>query len=94
MKEARIYVDFNELIENDLVLLSKSDFKEDSNGNLVELKEGMLVKIYNPNLNENGEEDNLIAEGTVELNTYKGWASVCKWNCRINKKGIYNESEL
>ena len=93
MKEPRIYVDFNEMVESNLVLLSKTDFKEDSDGNLIELKEGMVVKIYENSENENNEEDNLIAEGTVELNTYKDWASAAKWNCRINEKGIHPESE-
>jgi hypothetical protein len=70
MKEPRIYVDFNEMIEDNLVLLSKADFKLDSDGNVVELKEGMFVKIYSDDLDENNNEDNLIAEGIVELNKY------------------------
>ena len=43
MKEARLYVDFNEMIDDDLVLLSKTDFKKDSQGNLIELKEGLKL---------------------------------------------------
>ncbi len=93
MKEARLYVDFNEMIEDDLVLLSKTDFKEDSKGNTVKLKEGLKVKIYSDDLSGCSEEDNLIAEGIVELNTHAGWINEAKWNCRINKAGIYNESQ-
>ena len=93
MKEARIYVDFNEMIEEDLVLLSKTDFKEDSQGNRVELKEGMKVKLYSDDLSGCSQVDNLIADGVVELNTHPGWSTEAKWNCRINRAGIYNESQ-
>lgn len=93
IKEARIYVDFNEMIEDDLVLLSQTDFKKDSMGNMVELTEGLKVKIYMSDSDEFGIEDNLIAEGTVELNTYGGWTQAAKWNCRIDINGIYHESD-
>ncbi|MBX7225486.1 MAG: hypothetical protein K1X55_05615 [Chitinophagales bacterium] len=97
MKEPRLYVDFNEMIEDDLVLLSKTDFKLDSDGNRIELIAGAKVKIYMDDIDDNGEEDNLIADGIVEENIYRekySWTSVCKWNCRIDKKGIFHESDL
>lgn len=94
MKEPRIYVDFNEMVEEDLVLLSKTDYKLDSAGNLVLLFEGLLVKIYMDDVDEAGNVDNLIAEGIVEKNTITdSWGSAAKWNCRINKEGIYHESD-
>lgn len=93
MKEARIYVDFNDMIEADLVLLSKTDSKEDSQGNRIEFKEGLMVNVYSDDLSSCDEVDNLIADGVVELNTQAGWTSEAKWNCRINTAGIYNESQ-
>ena len=93
MKEARIYVDFNEMLEDDLVLLSKTDIKKDSHGKKVVLYESLSVKIYENDINDFDEEDNLIAQGTVEFNTSTAsWAKAAKWNCRINSNGIYNES--
>ena len=93
MKVPRIYVDFNEMIEDNLVLLSQTDFKKNSNGDTVELKEGMRIKIYSDDENDLNEKDNLIADGFVELNVYGGWTKAAKWNCRIDKNGIRNESE-
>ena len=93
MKEARIYVDFNEMIEENLVILSDTDIKEDSKGNKIELKEGLKVKLYSDDLCGCNESDNLIADGEVELNTHGNWDREPKWNCRINKRGIYNESQ-
>jgi len=84
---------FNEMIEEDLVLLSTTDIKEDSQGNPIVLKEGLKVKVYSDDLSGCDEVDNLIADGVVELNTHAGWASEAKWNCRINTAGIYNESQ-
>ena len=93
MKEARIYVDFNEIIEEDLVILSETDIKEDSKGHKIELKEGLKVKIYSNDLCSCNESDNLIADGVAEMNTRGNWDREPKWNCRINKLGIYNESQ-
>ena len=78
MKENRIYVGFNEMIEDNLVLLSKNDVKKDSNGNEIELKEGMRIKIYMDDENEFNETDNLIANRTVELNKYGSWTEAAK----------------
>ncbi len=86
LKEPRIAVDFNELLEENLVLLSKGDFKKDCLGNVVKLKEGMKVKIYEYN-DYKDEEEFLLAQGVVELNV-SGCFEVCKWNCRIDEDGI------
>ncbi len=89
----RIQVDFNELIEENLVMLSNTDYKSDYNGNDIMMTEGMRVKIYEYN-DYGDEEELLLAEGIVELTTYKeGWASNCKWNCRIDKNGIKIETK-
>ncbi|MDD3320227.1 MAG: hypothetical protein PHS59_02150 [Paludibacter sp.] len=93
MKTARLNVDFGEMIEDNLVLLSETDTMVDSKGKTIHLKEGLKVKIYADDLSSCGKIDNLIAEGVVELNTQGGWTSHFKWNCRIDKKGIYNESQ-
>lgn len=93
MRVPSFNVDFNEMIEDNLVLLSETDTKVDSKGKTISLKEGLKVKVYAHDLSSCGEIDNLIAEGLVELNTQGGWTSGTKWNCRIDKKGIYNESQ-
>ena len=93
MKTARLHVDFSEMIEDNLVLLSEADTMVDSKGKIVHLKEGLKVRIYAHDLSSCGEIDNLIADGVVELNTHGGWTSHMKWNCIIDKKGIYNESQ-
>lgn len=90
MDRPRIYVDFNEMIAEDLVLLSQEDTKQDSDGNIVLLYEGKTIDIFMDDINDLGEKDNLIASGTVEANT-TGLFPVCKWNCRIDANGIRHE---
>src|SRR5688572_11072372 len=92
-KEPRLYVDFNEMLEPGLVLLSKEDTEVDTHGNVVLLCEGLHVRIYDDDSDRNGNVDNLIAEGIVERNVATGWAAAAKWCCRIDSKGIRHESE-
>ncbi|MDE7423153.1 MAG: hypothetical protein K2N51_05615 [Lachnospiraceae bacterium] len=95
MDKARIYVDFNEMVDNNTVLLSKDDTKIDSKGNQINFYEGMPVSIYMDDVNGNGEVDNLIAEGIAIRNDFpiSNWQHV-KWCCRIDTNGIINESDL
>lgn len=96
MDKARIYVDFNEMVDYNIVLLSKDDRKMDSQRNIITFYEGMPVSIYMDDVDENGQADNLIAEGTaikMDLRKYPGWKHV-KWVCRIDSNGIINESDL
>ncbi len=83
------------MIEDNLVLLSKTDLKKDSQGNSVQLKEGMHVTVYENDSDPSEPADMLRAEGIVILNPYRykhNWASHVKWCCRINTKGIYRQS--
>jgi hypothetical protein len=96
MDKARVYVDFNELIEDDVVMLSQKDTKIDSGGNLITFYEGMPISVYMDDEDIKGEVDNLIADGVVikhNLSEIPQWAHV-KWFCKINKNGIIHESDL
>jgi len=86
-------VDFNELVEPDLVLLSKADQREDETGQLVALAKGMLINVWEADLNERGQRDDLIASGVVVRNKTRGWASDVRWACRIDDQGIRHMSE-
>ena len=94
---ARVYVDFNEMLDGDTVLLSTEDSKPDADGNIVVFTEGKAIGVYMEDLDANGSRDDLIADGTSEINPYygnkrKGWGSGCKWILKIDSKGIRNQS--
>ena len=91
MDRARIRVDFNEMVSDDLVLLSKTDEVEDSQGNRFNLSEGKDISIYEFNDYEDGTNEYLLADGVAELNDPKingEWTRAAKWCCRINESGI------
>lgn len=89
----RLYVDFNEMVSHDEVLLSQTDTKSDSFGNMVTLVEGMHLWVYSDDTDSSGRRDNLIAEGLVVRNHHGGWTSAAKWSLRINERGIHHESD-
>jgi hypothetical protein len=88
------YVDFNELMEFDVVLLSQTDTKKDAHGNDVHLTEGLPIAIYSDDVGEDGKPDNLVAEGVVIPNKYTGSFPHVRWCCRISNRGIRHQSDL
>ena len=86
---SRFSVDFNELIEHDLVMLSQTDDRADVTGISVALVQGLQVEIQEENLYNDGLHEILFARGIVEANTTGTWSHV-KWLCRIDSAGITN----
>jgi hypothetical protein len=90
----RLSVDFNEMVAPDLVLLSRHDAKPDANGEMIHLYEGLAISIFDDDLDDHGQPDNLVAVGVVERNRDKGWSRHVKWCCRIGPGGIRHESDF
>lgn len=94
MHRSNFYVDFNEMVDANTVLLSADDSKVDACGVPVQLHEGMLVSVYMDDLDENGNVDNLVANGVVGKTAEGGWPAHVKWCCRIDSDGIRPQSEI
>jgi hypothetical protein len=95
MEKARIYVNFNEMITENIVLLSKDDTKKDSKGNIIAFYEGMPVSIYMDDDDEDGKPDNLIADGiAIKYDLSKYNLNYVKWCCKIDENGIRHESDI
>ncbi|HSH98806.1 MAG: hypothetical protein ACAH07_02205 [Methylophilaceae bacterium] len=92
MNKSRIYVDFNEMISDSEVLLSQKDTKVDSNGNEVVFIDGLNVSVYMDDEDENGNRDNLIAEG-IAIRNYTNLYPIARWLLKIDTKGIRHESD-
>lgn len=96
MDKARVYVDLNEMVTDDIVLLSKDDTKADSMGNIITFYEGLPVSLYSDDASNSKETDNLIFEGTAiqyDLKSYPGWGHV-KWCARIDWNSLMHESDM
>ena len=87
MDKPRIKVDFNELLEPDLILLSKTNERIDSKGNKISLSEGVKVYLYEYNNYQDGVDEYLYADGIVVKNEIQE-NPVAIWCCRINENGI------
>jgi hypothetical protein len=83
----RFSVDFNELLERDLIMLSQTDLREDINGSPVLLVEGLPVEVQEENLYDDGTHEVLFARGVVEANSTGTWSHV-KWCCRFDADGF------
>lgn len=95
---SRVYVDFNEMLDEFIVLLSRADSKPDEEGNAFFFEEGKQVSVYMDDYNLDNVRDDLIADGTSELNPYfgsdrTGWGSNVKWILKIDSRGIRNVSD-
>lgn len=62
---------------------------------MIELKGGRLIQIFEEDYNDFNVRDDLLAGGRVELNTIvEGhFGHFVKWDCRIDEKGIYHDSD-
>ena len=90
----RICVDFNEMVGSDEVLLSRTDSKVDSHGNVIAFFEGQVVAVYSVDQDELGNSDNLIADGMVARNTSSAaWSASVPWVLKIDHRGIRHQSE-
>lgn len=95
MKHPMFYVDFNEMLENDLVLFSKTDEKRDADDNVFFVHAGMAVDLFMDDLDDQGRPDPLLARGTLEINdSDASWGRNVKWCCRIDADGIRHRSDI
>lgn len=83
----RFSVDFNELLERDLVMLSQTDLRKDIDDSPVLLVEGLPIEVQEENLYDDGTHEVLFARGVVEANS-TGTCSHVKWCCRFDAEGL------
>lgn len=85
----RFSVDFNELVEQDLVLLSQTDLRQDIHGRFVLLEQGLHIELQEENRYADGCHEILFARGVVESNQSGFWPHV-KWCCRLDADGVHD----
>lgn len=101
LDKVRIWLDFNELCAEDrdgapIYLFSRADIVNDSEGNYVELYDGMKAYVFDGDLDEAGRWDALLAEGIV-IGNFLGRYPDVKWLIKLKKKGdgyAYHMSDL
>lgn len=97
LDKARIWLDFNEFCTLDteqeapVYLFSQADIVNDSEGNDVELCDGMRVSVFDGDLDPSDRPDAILAEGIVIRNYLKQYPGV-KWLVRLEKHKISGKS--
>jgi hypothetical protein len=91
--EQKVRADFNGIF-GDILCLSHKDTAEDEKGNEISLKEGMYVKAFDLDGDENGNPDDIIAFGIVAPSPEPLRCLGSKWVMRIDPRGILHESDL
>lgn len=91
LDKARIWLDFNECCsvdkESELYLFSQADIVNDSEGNDIELYEGLEVSVFDDDFDESNKPDAMLAEGVIVRNTLEQYSNV-KWLIRLKKNKV------
>lgn len=93
----RIRVDFNEFVNPELVLLSKTDLVECDDGSPLVLQQGMRVIAYEHNVYGDGTSEYLYVQGYAEKNdpAINGeWTRNAQWFCRFAGGVQYSGSKV
>lgn len=93
----RVYGDFNGLFAAEdgrtILCLSHSNAVNTESGEKMELKEGMQLTAFDPDSDNEGNRDDLIANGVVIESPEWLKCKGSKWCLLLDEGGYYHESE-
>ena len=98
LDKSRIWLDFNEFCGTDeedgspVYLFSQADIVNDSNGNDIELLEGMKVSVFDSDLDALNMPDALLADGIITKNYFEQYPNV-KWLIKLIKHKANDRSK-
>jgi len=94
-KPPKVQADFNGLFRGwTMLCLSHSDTCVDESGVVIQLRTGMIVTAFDLDADEEGNPDNLIATGVVELSPDWLQCRGSRWVLMIDEHGVRHESDL
>jgi hypothetical protein len=88
-----VYADFNGLF-GDILCLSHSDTCIDKSGNIVHLKEGMILSAYDEDADDQGISDDLFATGIVAPSPPSLACRGSRWILKIDENGVRHQSDV
>jgi hypothetical protein len=89
----RVSADFNGLFGN-ILCLSHKETCFDESGAEIEVHEGMGVIAFEPDIDDAGNPDDLIAAGIVERSPEWLLCRGSRWILKIDENGVRHESDL
>ena len=88
MAPPRVYADFQNLDDENRLRLTCAGTRQDLERQGIELREGMVLTLYSDDANDEGQPDELLAEGIVQYDE----AAKC-WVAAIDWQAVYHASE-
>jgi hypothetical protein len=88
----RLRADFNGLFDA-VLCLSHGDTCLDETGKPVLLRAGMVVIAFDEEYDDNGQRDDIMAQGTVEPSPAWLQPHGSKWVLRLDENGVRHESD-
>ena len=88
MSKPRVYVDFLKTDDDGRLLLTCRGTLHDLAAQEVHLRDGLTLYVYSDDLDDHGNEDNLIAEGIVRFD-----AANDRWVLEVDEARIRHESD-
>lgn len=88
----RVHADFNGLF-GDVLCLSHGETCLAENGDLVVLQVGMNLTVFEADIDDDGNPDDLIASGVVEVAPSWLQCNGSKWVLRIDQNGVRHKSD-
>ena len=80
MAKNLVYADFHNLDDEGRVCLNCAGTHQDLERHGIELREGMTLSLYTDDADDNGQSDNLLADGVVHFDeSGKCWVAVIDW---------------
>ena len=82
----RLYADFQNLDDENRLRLTCVGTRRDLERQGLELREGMTVTLYTDDANDNGQRDELLADGVVHYDAAENcWVATIDWNAIRHK---------
>jgi len=81
MAPPRVYADLQNLDDENRLRLTCAGTRRDLERQGIELREGMTLKLYTDDANDEGRPDELLADGVVHYNeAEKCWVAAIDWD--------------
>jgi hypothetical protein len=81
MASPRVYADFQNLDDENRLRLICAGTRDDLERQGIELREGMALTFYTDDANDEGQPDELLADGVVRFNKADNcWVAEIDWN--------------
>jgi hypothetical protein len=81
MAGPRVYADFQNLDDDNRLRLTCAGTRRDLERQGIELREGMILTLYTDDANDQGDADELLADGVVHFNEAEHcWVAGIDWH--------------